>query len=267
MGCSLSAPATGGCSVVSAVLMYAAGSEKEKQAGDRLHGDTIAQSFVFCKGGGGWQGPLTPASARRWGQMVLSWPDPPSGEGLAWRAPLSHLPTLQRLGYRGTPPVPPAGAAPPAPRLRDGGSVVACALLQWGDWLGRGAIAPHRPPTFSRTGGHAVPPAGAALPAPRLRDGGSVVACALLQWGVWLGLRRYPARTTLQRFWVQGDSPCTLLGAGMRGGVVLHLGASGRFLACPCTRGQGQRAAPGSNAAVLSSLGGESGACCCVVTP
>ncbi len=39
--------------------------------------------------------------------------------------------------------------------------------------------------------------------------GGLVVACALLQRGDWLGLRRYPTWPTLQRFWVQGDSPCT----------------------------------------------------------
>ncbi len=31
--------------------MYAAGSEEEQRAGVRLHGGTIAQSFVFCKGG------------------------------------------------------------------------------------------------------------------------------------------------------------------------------------------------------------------------
>ncbi len=38
---------------------------------------------------------------------------------------------------------------------------------------------------------------------------GLVVACVVLQRRVWLGLRRCPARTTLRRFWVQGDSPCT----------------------------------------------------------
>ena len=32
-------------------LRYAAGSEKEKGAGGRLHGGTIAHSFVFCNGG------------------------------------------------------------------------------------------------------------------------------------------------------------------------------------------------------------------------
>ena len=41
----------GGFSVVSLQgTMYAAGSEKEKRAGGRLHGGTIAQLFVFCKG-------------------------------------------------------------------------------------------------------------------------------------------------------------------------------------------------------------------------
>ena len=52
LGCSLNAPATGGCSVFSLQWsMYAAGSEKEKRAGCPLHGATIAQLFVFCKGG------------------------------------------------------------------------------------------------------------------------------------------------------------------------------------------------------------------------
>ena len=51
LGCSLNAPATGGCSVFSLQWsMYAAGSEKEKRAGCPLHGATIAQLFVFCKG-------------------------------------------------------------------------------------------------------------------------------------------------------------------------------------------------------------------------
>ena len=41
-------PATGGFSMVSAALMYAAGSKEEKQAPGPLHGGTIAQSFLFC---------------------------------------------------------------------------------------------------------------------------------------------------------------------------------------------------------------------------
>ena len=65
-GCSLSAPATGGLSMVSPqYIRYAAGSEKEKRAWGRLHGGTIAQSFVFCNGGGGISltGDLVVASA------------------------------------------------------------------------------------------------------------------------------------------------------------------------------------------------------------
>ena len=51
-GCSLSAPATRGLSMVSPqYIRYAAGSEKEKRADRRLHGGTIAQSFLFCKRG------------------------------------------------------------------------------------------------------------------------------------------------------------------------------------------------------------------------
>ena len=38
---------------------------------------------------------------------------------------------------------------------------------------------------------------------------GLVLACALLQGRGWLGQRHYPARSTLQRFEKQGDSPCT----------------------------------------------------------
>ncbi len=91
-------------------IRYAAGSKEEKRAGGPLHGDTTAHSFGFCKGvGSGWEG------------MVLFWPDPPSAEGLAWPAPLSrplHPPTFLETGGLA---VPPAGAAPPAPCLGNGG--------------------------------------------------------------------------------------------------------------------------------------------------
>ena len=68
----------------------------------------------------------------------------------------------------------------------------------------------------------------------------------LLQRRGWLGLRRYPARSALQRFPVQGDSPCTpgggcapctLLGNG--GGVFFCLGAFGA--ACQPASGSGER--------------------------
>ena len=51
------APATGGLSMdFPRYIRYAAGSEKGKRAGCPLHGDTLAQSFLFCKGGGGGAG-------------------------------------------------------------------------------------------------------------------------------------------------------------------------------------------------------------------
>ena len=117
LGCSLSAPATGGFSVVSLQCnMYAAGSEKEKRAGGSLPGDTIAQAFLFCKGG------------------VAGAPDsgvrPPMGtDGFVLACALDQrrvwlglrrcptCPPSNVFRNRGTPPVPPAGAAPPAPCL------------------------------------------------------------------------------------------------------------------------------------------------------
>ena len=120
LGCSLSAPATGGFSVVSTVLMYAAGSEEEKGVGGLLHGDTIAQLFVFCKGG--LAVGLRGGGGAARGRMVLSWraPSISGGVGLACAA-IPPAPPSNVFGNRGTPPVPPAGAAAPAPRLGDGG--------------------------------------------------------------------------------------------------------------------------------------------------
>ncbi len=111
LGCSLSAPATGGFSVVSPqYIRYAAGSEKEKRAGGRLHGGTIAHPFVFCKGGG--------AEA---GRGFLVWPAPSfsGGSGLAC-AVVPPGPPSNVFRNRGTPPVPPAGVTPPAPLLGRG---------------------------------------------------------------------------------------------------------------------------------------------------
>ena len=96
LGCSLNAPATGGCSVFSLQWsMYAAGSEKEKRAGCPLHGATIAQLFVFCKGGVGGALP---------GRKVLVWPAPSYSGGPAWPAPLSRTPfdVFQNRGTRRT---------------------------------------------------------------------------------------------------------------------------------------------------------------------
>ena len=106
--------------------MYAAGSEKEKRAGGRLHGDTIVHLFVFCNGG--VAGARTPASAHRWGQLVLS-----------WRAPLSHRPTLQRFWEQGDSPCSPGGGCAPCTLLGDGGGGI-CAS-------GRPDPQPNLPPS------------------------------------------------------------------------------------------------------------------------
>ena len=157
LGCSLSAPAAGGCSVVSLQWsMYAAGSEKEKRAGCPLHGGTIAQLFVFCKGGCG-RGPglrRADVDGDGWSWLGVR---PPSAGGLAWRAPLSHRPTLQRFWKQGDTPCTPGGAAPLHPA--------------WGAGFCFGVRSPSAE--------------GLAWRAP---------------------LSHLP---TLQRFWVQGDTPCT----------------------------------------------------------
>ena len=101
LGCSLSAPATGGFSVVSLQCnMYAAGSEKEKRAGGPLHGGTIAHPFVFCKWGITWTDGFV-------------WPAPSFMGGLAWPAPLYHRPTLQRFWKQGDSPCTPGGGCAP----------------------------------------------------------------------------------------------------------------------------------------------------------
>ena len=115
LGCSLSAPATGGFSVFSPLYrMYAAGSEKEKRAGCPLHGGTIAQSFVIWQWGVAEAVPLR----RGLGMGGRFWPAPSFSEGI-W-LDLRRCPTCPPsnvFGYRGTPAVPRAGAAPPAPCL------------------------------------------------------------------------------------------------------------------------------------------------------
>ncbi len=146
--------------------MYAAGSKEEKQAGGPLPGGTIAQSFLFCNGGGALPG-----------RRVLLWPAPSfsGGSGLACAA-IPPAPPSDVFRNRGTPPVPPAGAAPPAPRL----------------WSGREVA--------HRDAGHDC--ASVALS----RDYTTIALHALqsqgvlLQQRVWFGLRRYPARSTLRRF-------------------------------------------------------------------
>ncbi len=120
------------------------------------------------------------------------------GGGFWRRAPLSHLahpPTFLETG--GLPLYPPAGAAPPAPHFW--GTRV---LLRPAPSFSRGSglvallCRPLRPPTFSRTRGLAVPPAGAALPAP------------------WLGGRRRRRLLTWRDGTLPDLSPGTRAGTG-----------------------------------------------------
>ena len=89
---------------------------------------------------------------------------------------------------------------------------------------------------------------------PPMGTDGFVLACALHQrrvWlggrpAVWLGVRRYPARSALQRIWKQGDSLYPRRGlrplhpAWGWDGAAACVGASGRFLAFRWVRGEGE---------------------------
>ena len=115
LGCSLSAPATGGCSVFSLQCnMYAAGSEKEKRAVGPLHGATIAQSFGFCNRGraGASDSGVRPPMGTDGFVLACALHQRRVWLGLR-RCPTG--PPSNVFRNRGTPPVPPAGAAPPAP--------------------------------------------------------------------------------------------------------------------------------------------------------
>ena len=112
LGCSLNAPATGGCSVFSLQCsLYAAGSEKEKRAGGPLHWGHHSTLVRILQGGVG--GARTSASARRWGWMILSWPAPSfsGGIGLACAA-IPPAPPSDVFQNRGTRCTPGGGCAP-----------------------------------------------------------------------------------------------------------------------------------------------------------
>ena len=199
LGCSLNAPATGGCSVFSLQCsLYAAGSEKEKRAGGPLHGDIIAHLFVFCKGvlAGPSLGGGCCCGLRRPSAEGLAWPVPsfsggiglacavlqrrdwlglrrPSAEGLAWPAPSfsggiglacafvppAHPPTFLETG--GLPLYPRRGRSPLRPPWRDE----------------QGTVVPPSPPSdaFGNRGTHHTP-AEATPPAPCWGDGGGPLA-------------------------------------------------------------------------------------------
>ena len=148
--------------------------------------------------------PLHPA----WGRGFCFGLRRPSAGGLAWRGLLSHRPTLQRFWKQGDTPctsrrsigfpapsferqVGPSlrvaggslyhrrGCAP-ALRLGNGGFVVACALLQRGDWLGLRRCPTGPPSTVFGNRGTRCTPGGGAAPAPPLGERGQTLAPLLI---------------------------------------------------------------------------------------
>ena len=230
-------------------LRYAAGSEKEKGAGGRLHGGTTAHPFVYCNGG------------------VAGAPDsgvrPPMGtDGLVLACALHQRrvwlsvrrcptgPPSNVFRNRGTPPVPPAGAAPPAPLLGEMRKAPSFHLAHRPTLLGTGGLTilprKQRPlrPAWGRRGTGTEAPGGAwerGMGALRsaIQHGHSAVIAPTAVRPRCDGL--FPAGAALRRFSEQGDTlhPRRGLRAlhvawGRDGGVVISRWRVGSpFLACP----------------------------------
>ena len=146
------------------------------------------------------------------GRGGLLWPAPSFGGWIwLWPAPLSHRPTLQRFWVQGD--------SPCTSLVRNAGLVEARALLQRGAGLVALLCCPLCLPTFLETGGHAVPPAGAAS-----STGERGFCCGLRppSAGVRLGPAAMPHASPSNAFGIQGDSPCTPGGSNapcaLRGG-------------------------------------------------
>ena len=119
LGCSLSAPATGGFSVVSPSALCMRQAPRREGGRRPTSWGYYSTMFVFCKGSGAfWAG----ADSGVRSAEGLAWAPPPAFTALQWlggrRCPTG--PPSYVFGNRGTPPVPPAGAAPPAPRWGNG---------------------------------------------------------------------------------------------------------------------------------------------------
>ena len=128
LGCSLSAPATGGLSLWLARSAHVCGRLREREGGRRLtswgYYSTICSYFAR----GGWQwGLATPASGRRGGRMVLSWRAP----CFIWLGVRGYpaRTTLRRFWKQGDSPCTPGGGAAPCTPLGGRG-----ASLRWRVW-------------------------------------------------------------------------------------------------------------------------------------
>ncbi len=121
LGCSLSAPATGGFSMVSPQCSCMRQAPR-RRSGPGAHFMEYHSTIVRILQGGAEASPE--AGGRDGGWVGLLWPTPSysGGSGLACAA-IPPAPPSNVFRYRGTPPVPPAGAAPPAPCLGNGGGL------------------------------------------------------------------------------------------------------------------------------------------------
>ena len=142
-----------------------------------------------------WRAPLS--RPHRLARPGASYPSPEYGAGEGAYGGGRRCPTCPPsnvLGNRGTPPVPPAGAAPlhPAwgtekaslschPTSTGGGTrgacwtdglVVACAVLQRGDWLGLRCCPTGPPSNVFGNRGTPCTPGGGAAPCPLLGERG-----------------------------------------------------------------------------------------------
>ena len=127
---------------------------------------------------GMWQGPRTPASARRWGRMVLSWRAPSfsGGIGLACAVvPPAHPPTFLETG--GLPLYPRRGCAP-APCLGSGVLFWRALSISEGSGLACAVVPPDHPPTFLGTGGIPYTPGGGCAPGALV--GGGMGLCLIV---------------------------------------------------------------------------------------
>ena len=212
--------------------------------------------------------PCTPLGATgvRWGLRH------PSAEGLAWRASLSHRPTLQRSWEQGDSPCTPGGGCAPCTLLGDGGSLGPAPSFSGGSGLACAVVPPAHPPTLLGTGGLPLYPRRGLRPPHPAGGRGFVGACAILQRRVWLGVRRCPTGPPSNVFGNRGTPPVPPAGAappapcwGREGGVVCSPWRVERLPRLPPSTGAGTEQPPaprlGDGGGVVCDLAGRFLAC------